>query len=121
LSWGGVFWCDMPGQPVDASLQNDFGRLARCVHESVDAFQLEPGDDGLGKFLKRASELGLNPVLCGAIRRDSEVRTYNGRTVLFERAVQAPAPEDGGPATVRYRFSCDDCQVASETVVTVVL
>ena len=111
LSWGGVFWCHVPGLPVDASLQNDFGRIARCVHESVDAFQVEPGEDGLGKFLDRASDAGLNPVLCGAVRRDSEVRTYNGRTVVFERAVIAPSAEPGAAATVRYRFSCDECQV----------
>ena len=121
LSWGSVFWCHLPGHPVDASLQNDFGRLARCVHESVEAFQTEPGENGLGEFLKRASDAGLNPILCGAVRRDSEVRTYNGRTVKYERIIAAPAEVEGGPATVRYRFGCGECLVASETAVGVVL
>ncbi len=106
---------------MDASLQNDFGRLARCVHESVEAFQVEPGDDGLGEFLKKAEDVGLNPVLCGAVRRDSEVRTYNGRTVLLERVIATPASAAGESTTVRYRFSCEDCLVASETFVKVML
>ena len=121
LSWGSVIWCAMPGVRVDASLQNDLGRLARCVQESVEAFQTEPGEDGLGKFLKRAHDVEATTVLCGAVRRDSQVRTYNGHAVQLERTVLTPPPEGGGVAKVRYRFSCEHCLVASETIVDVAL
>lgn len=116
LSWGAVLWCALPGQRVDSNLQNDLGRLARCVHESVGAFQEEPAGDGLGDFLARAHESGLNPVLCAAVRRDSEVRTYHGRRVMMERAVESESDHE---LSVRYRFSCEECVVAAETTVRV--
>ncbi|MCP4447730.1 MAG: hypothetical protein GY811_20690 [Myxococcales bacterium] len=121
LRWGAVLWCKLPGQSVDANLQNDLGRLARCVHESVEAFQSEPGEDGLGKFLNRAKAEGLSPILCGAVRNDSEVRIYNGRTVLLERVVVKSLPDANGASRVRYRFGCEDCLVASETTIEVSL
>ena len=118
LSWGSVYWCDLPGFDVDASLQNDFGRLARCVHDSVEAFQREPGPEGLGAFLSEAAAAGINPVLCQAVRREEAVRTYHGRKVEVERTVLGPGPEKG-PSRVRYRFGCAECLVASETTVRV--
>lgn len=119
LSWGGVYWCEVPGQTVDANLQNDLGRLARCVNESVSAFQVEPEPGKLGDFLARAHEEGLNPVLCAAVRRDSEPRTYHGREILLERREETGGNEPGTEVQVRYRFSCEDCLVAAETSVLV--
>ena len=116
LSWGALYWCAESGRRVDTSLQNDLGLLARCMHESISAFQEEPEGGKLGAFLAKAHEAGLNPVLCGAVRRDRDVRTYHGRTVLLERKlVSSDAKED----TVRYRFSCEDCAVAAEILVEV--
>lgn len=119
LSWGAVYWCAVPGQKPDASLQNDLGRLARCVNEAVSAFQVEPTPGSLGDFLARAHEEGLNPVLCAAVRRDSEPRTYHGREILFERREEPDSNEASTEVQVRYRFSCADCLVAAETSVRV--
>lgn len=112
LTWGSVFWCARDGLRVDQNLQNDLSRLARCVHESVSAFQEEPNIDKLGEFLARAHESGLNAVLCSAVRRDAEVRTYHGRLVLMERRVESKSENE---LEVRYRFSCEGCTVAAET------
>jgi hypothetical protein len=116
LSWGSVFWCASAGARVDQNLQSDMSRLARCVHESVGAFQYEPEVGKLGEFLARATESGIDPVLCGAVRRDSEVRTYHGRRIVMERRVESESATEVG---VRYRFSCEDCGVAAETTATV--
>ncbi len=116
LTWGGVFWCASAGVRADQSLQNDLSRLARCVHESVSAFQEEPEQGKLGAFLARAHESGLNPVLCGAVRVDGEARTYHGRRVEMERQVESQEEND---LVVRYRFGCEDCSVAAETTATI--
>ncbi len=116
LSWGSVFWCASSGVRVDQSLQSDLSRLARCVRESVGAFQYEPEGGQLGAFLARAKESGMDPVLCGAVRNDSEVRTYHGRRVLMERRVES---ESATELAVRYRFGCEDCAVAAETTATI--
>ena len=112
LSWGSVYWCVAPGVRVDQSLQSDLSRLARCVHESVSAFQEEPEADKLGAFLARAHESGLNAELCNAVRRDAEVRTYHGRRVLLQRMVETEGETE---LEVRYRFGCEGCGVAAET------
>lgn len=112
LTWGGVYWCAVTGTKVDKSLQSDLSRLARCVHESVSAFQEEPAEGKLGEFLARAHESGLNAILCSAVRRDAEVRTYHGRRVLMKRSV---ASEGETELEVLYRFSCEGCTVAAET------
>jgi len=128
MSWGSVYWCELPNTAVDASLQNDLGRLARCIHDSVGVFQEEPEPDKLGDFLVQAHEAGLDPVLCGVVRRDTQVRSYHGRTIMMERRLQPdnlqPKDEsqssDKSPETglrVQYRFSCADCIVAAETSV----
>jgi hypothetical protein len=103
------------GQRVDQNLQNDLGKLARCISESVNAFQEEPEADALGVFLAKAQETGLNPTLCSAVRHDREVRTYHGRTVLMERRVLSA--ESASDLKLMYRFSCEDCAVAAETTV----
>lgn len=115
LTWGAVFWCESAGQKVDQHLQNDLGKLARCISESVNAFQEEPEVDALGVFLAKAQEAGLNPILCSAVRRDRDVRTYHGRTVLMERRVLLA--ESASDLKLMYRFSCEDCAVAAETTV----
>lgn len=119
LTWGRIFWCAVPGHRVDVSLQNDLGRVARCVSESVSAFQEEPEPGKLGDFLARAHEAGLNPVLCAAVRRDSEPRTYHGRAIVLERQEQAGDHVASSEISVRYRFGCQDCLVAAETRVLV--
>jgi len=116
LSWGSVFWCASAGVRVDQSLQSDLSRLARCVQESVGAYQYEPEVGKLGDFLARAKESGMDPVLCGAVRNDSEVRTYHGRRVLMERRLESDSATELG---VRYRFGCEGCGVASETTATI--
>jgi hypothetical protein len=116
LSWGSVFWCAESGARNDQNLQNDLSRLARCVHESVNAFQEEPEEGKLGAFLARAHESEINPVLCAAVRVDAEVRTYHGRRVLMERRIQK---ESATEIEVQYRFGCEDCKVAAETTATV--
>lgn len=112
LSWGSVFWCAESGVRNDQNLQNDLSRLARCVHESVNAFQEEPEEGKLGDFLARAHESEINPILCAAVRVDAEVRTYHGRRVLMERRIQKESPSE---IEVQYRFGCEDCKVAAET------
>ncbi len=119
LSWGSVYWCEIPGQATDAHLQNDLGRLARCINESIGAFQEEPEEGKLGEFLARAHEAGLNPVLCSAVRRDVEPRTYHGRSIVVERREEAGPAAEEGTVMVRYRFGCEDCLVAAETIVQV--
>lgn len=112
LTWGGVYWCAVPGTKIDQGLQSDLGRLARCVHESVSAFQEEPAKGKLGEFLAQAHASGLNPTLCNAVRRDGEVRTYHGRRVLMERIVESEGETE---LEVLYRFGCEGCTVAAET------
>ena len=116
LSWGSVFWCAQSGARIDQNLQGDLSKLARCVHESVSAFQEEPEPEKLGAFLARANDSEINPVLCAAVRVDGEVRTYHGRRVLMERRVQK---ESESETVVQYRFGCEECKVAAETSATV--
>ncbi len=119
VTWGSVYWCELPGAVVDANLQNDLGRLASCIHASVNAFQKEPTSDTLGVFLADAHDAGLSPVACGVVRRDAQVTSYHGRRVLMERQVlPISSPLSPGKTTrVRYQISCTDCVVAAETSV----
>ncbi len=119
LPWGSVYWCGLPGVAVDANLQNDLGRLASCIHASVNAFQKEPTPDTLGVFLADAHDAGLSPVACRVVRRDAQVTSYHGRRVLMERQVlPISSPLAPGKTTrIRYQLSCTDCIVAAETSV----
>ncbi|MBL4633429.1 MAG: hypothetical protein JKY56_06140 [Kofleriaceae bacterium] len=119
LTWGSVYWCDLPGVVVDANLQNDLGRIARCIHDSVNTFQKDPSPDKLGAFLAEAHDAGINPVACGVVRRDAPVTSYHGKRVLMERRVlPISSPLSPGKTTlIRYQFSCTDCIVAAETTV----
>lgn len=119
LTWGSVYWCQLPSSKVDANLQNDLGRIAQCIHDSVSSFQQEPDPEHLEEFLKRANSSGLNPVACKVVRKDGDVRSYHGRKILMERTLlpKKTNTRAHSQSTVRYRFSCTECLVAAETSV----
>jgi hypothetical protein len=117
LTWGSVFWC---GENPDRNLQNELGLLARCMRETVNSYQIEPEADALAGYLRKAEAAGLDLVLCNAVRREGSepnLVTYHGRPITVHRKVLSESRGDGisRRREVRYRFSCADCQVFSET------